>query len=251
MSSALQVLGIYSKNVKAYTGAGTTMQRSAHTTYYYVLRGQSDVYHIQPLNQERIPSGLFTKVLRDEFIAKFSPEMGYYQNTPLEELEILKELLLEGPEIFSPEAEDGKIQELVRVLLLNPGEKNLPANKEAHARLSAVIEVLFTKNETFVEEQRQDFNDSGISLRKRKKYDEALTFYIKALEINPDDENLYFNIARSYYETGNKEEALVHIEKALKINPLMEVAILFKKYLLKTKKKKAKPKPITIEPETE
>jgi len=89
----------------------------------------------------------------------------------------------------------------------------------------------------FEEENKHIFNEFGITLRKTKMYDEALANYMKALEISPQDENLYFNIARLYYDLGELEKAQEWLEKALNINPDFREARQFKDILAAAAKK--------------
>ena len=88
-----------------------------------------------------------------------------------------------------------------------------------------------------MESQRQEFNLFAISLRKQSLFDEAITFYDRAIQINPNDENLHFNTARAHFDAGNNDMALKHLDKALEIAPALEVASMFKKYIVKRKKK--------------
>jgi tetratricopeptide (TPR) repeat protein len=50
-------------------------------------------------------------------------------------------------------------------------------------------------------------------------FEEAVRNYTKALEIDANDEALYFNMARAYKEWGNNPEALNNIRKAMELNP--------------------------------
>ncbi len=78
-----------------------------------------------------------------------------------------------------------------------PGSNNPKANlgmgtvqctKENFDKLTEIIQVLLNLDAVFLEEQRQEFNLFAIVLRKSKRYNEALTFYKKALQIYPNDE---------------------------------------------------------------
>jgi tetratricopeptide (TPR) repeat protein len=56
-------------------------------------------------------------------------------------------------------------------------------------------------------------------LRKLGKYDEAIAHYEKAIHICPDDEHLYFNCARAYYEKMEIGQAKEWVRRALKRDP--------------------------------
>ncbi|NDV25721.1 M48 family metallopeptidase [Desulfovibrio sp. JC010] len=256
MGNSHEILGVYSQNIKSHIGTGTTAKRTVNTTYHYVTRVGIH-YHTQPLNEQDVPSGMVNIVAEKDFIKQYSPEVYYYQRKTLPALKTLHAKIEKGEEAF----EEGKLDEaehaFAEALLLDPdnpkanlGMGTVQCSKENFEKLAEVIKVLLNLDTVFLEEQRHEFNIFGIALRKNKRYKEAISFYSKALEIHQDDENLHFNIARAYFETNNKEDALIHIEKALEINPEQEATILFKKYLLKKKKKKkAKPKPAVPEHE--
>ena len=62
-------------------------------------------------------------------------------------------------------------------------------------------------------------NNNGISLRSSGQYDQALSVYSKGIELRPNEEGLYYNMARAFFEKGDKPGALDSLEKVLKINP--------------------------------
>ena len=92
--------------------------------------------------------------------------------------------------------------------------------KEVFRKLSEIDAI-------FEEENKHIFNEFGIELRKANMTDEALANYLKALEISPKDENLYFNIARLYYDAKDFEKASEWIKKSITFNPHFREAIQF------------------------
>ncbi|MBF0551606.1 MAG: tetratricopeptide repeat protein [Deltaproteobacteria bacterium] len=78
------------------------------------------------------------------------------------------------------------------------------------------------------------YNLVGIALRKVGRYEEAVRQYKKALELMPGDENIYYNIARAYYEMGDVKQAETNVRAALNINPKFEEATLFLKAIGKS-----------------
>ena len=62
------------------------------------------------------------------------------------------------------------------------------------------------------------FNRLGIAFRKQKKYKQAVANYIKAIKINNQDENLYFNLGRCFLEMGEIEKAKKSMSQAVSIN---------------------------------
>ena len=59
----------------------------------------------------------------------------------------------------------------------------------------------------------------GLPLRKEKDFEKAVTAFRKALSIRSDDEGLYYNLSRSYIESGDWKSAKSAMEEGIKINP--------------------------------
>ena len=68
----------------------------------------------------------------------------------------------------------------------------------------------------------QTYNSNGIRFRKEGDYDKAIGEFEKALAILPDDEGLYYNIARVQVERKDWKLAESSLREALKINPLFK-----------------------------
>jgi tetratricopeptide (TPR) repeat protein len=83
----------------------------------------------------------------------------------------------------------------------------------------------------FEEEHKHLFNDFGINMRKNKMYDQALQYYLRAEELVRNDEHLFHNIARCYFEKGNVEACKEYLLKSFAVNPNLEASRQFWVYL--------------------
>jgi Flp pilus assembly protein TadD len=63
------------------------------------------------------------------------------------------------------------------------------------------------------------FNTLGVRLRKSGDLAGALHAYRQAIELTPDDENIYFNMSKAHYFMGNIVEAKVSVDEAMQRNP--------------------------------
>lgn len=63
------------------------------------------------------------------------------------------------------------------------------------------------------------YNAAGIQYRKEEDFEKAVTSFKKALFVRPDDEGLYYNMARSYMEAGDLKSAKNTMEEGLQTNP--------------------------------
>jgi tetratricopeptide (TPR) repeat protein len=92
--------------------------------------------------------------------------------------------------------------------------KNHPAKAESYFR--AAIDA---KRDVLDKSDIKTFNNLGIALRKQGKWRAGLDVYQKALEISPEDENLYYNMAMAFYEGKLFRQATERLDEALKLNP--------------------------------
>ena len=65
----------------------------------------------------------------------------------------------------------------------------------------------------------EEYNSAGIRYRKEKAFDRAVTTFKKALFVRPDDEGLYYNLARAYIEADDWKSAKNTMEEILQNQP--------------------------------
>ena len=82
------------------------------------------------------------------------------------------------------------------------------------------------------------YNTLGMENRETKNFTGAVANYQKAIAVSPQDENLHYNLARTFFEEGKSEKAEASLDKALKINPEFSEGKVFYDYLLKLNKAK-------------
>ena len=201
-----------------------------------------------------LPSGKFKMILLDDNYQ----QTGYGEEVPASDLGTRFTAL---PEDFEPPTQDLAAQQSDRITAraerhlakqeynsaefefsnaLKLNEKNVKANfglgktylamgetgkaKETFQKLATIDAVLELDN-------RHIFNEFGIQLRKMGMFDEALGHYEKALSVTPNDENLWFNKGRCYFEAGKSKDALAALKRALEININFEDARQFLLYM--------------------
>jgi len=77
-------------------------------------------------------------------------------------------------------------------------------------------------------------NRLGIALRKQGKWREAIEEYMVAVDVSPHDENIRFNMAMAYMEGKEYHRALMHLRKAVEINPEFYAGNAFVSYSIGT-----------------
>jgi tetratricopeptide (TPR) repeat protein len=122
----------------------------------------------------------------------------------------------EKREFFSAEHEYNQVLSLERDhLKANLGKgKALFARGDKEAAMK-VFSKLSNLNALYDKENKHIFNELGIELRKKRMFEEAISNYLKALSIDPEDEVLYYNLGRAFYEKGYPDEAFAHLKKAI------------------------------------
>lgn len=233
-----QILGVYSKQEVKDVGSGATRRGHQEITFWFVRRVDTDEYEVQPLNSNHVPSGMRVTMSKGMFLQGYTPEPNYYETRTLPALKSLQKKIELGEKFFQQGLLSKAEKEFLKAVMVD--DQNAQANlglgavyseQGDFAKVRKVIGVLLNNDDAFREEQRQQFNIFGISLRKQGLHEDAIRFYSKALDVDPNDEHLHFNLARVYFDHGEELECLKHIETALKLNPQFEAGRKFLEYL--------------------
>ncbi len=83
---------------------------------------------------------------------------------------------------------------------------------------------LDAKGKNLTREDLNTFNMLGINLRQQGRWQDALVEYKKALQVAPDDENLYYNMGMANAEGRDFSAARDNMVKALELNPALPQA---------------------------
>jgi tetratricopeptide (TPR) repeat protein len=234
VSDDCEVMGVYSHSTKYEYKVGERGSRYRNGTFWFVRRRSDDIYEVRPLNANHVPSGVTRLISRDDFLKQYTPELSYYQDNTLPCLDALQKKVRLGRRYFNLGQMDRAEQEFCSAVLMQEdsadahmGLSEVYAEQQEFTKLRTVLDKLLNIDEVFREEQRHRFNEFGINLRKLGRFDDAIRFYAKALEVNDEDENLHFNIARAFHGRGRSEECRKHLARALALNPSMPEARSF------------------------
>ena len=240
MSDYPEVLGVYSLLIDADIGTGGTTVRHDNVTYWYARQLSEEDFEVQPLNAHHVPSGVRSTMKELDFLKQYTPEPTYYKLHTVPALETLARKVTMGEDAFAKGDLDEAERQFIKALMID--ELNVDANfglgevyseKKEFKKLKRILNTLLGLDEAFTYEYRQKFNHFGISLRKNGHYDESIRYYQKSLEIVKSDENVYFNLARVYFEKGLNDHCISNLKQALDINPKFTEAQKFLKYCRK------------------
>lgn len=240
MSDYPQILGVYSLQIEAEVGTGGTQSTHDNVTYWYARQLSTEEFEVQPLNAQHVPSGIRTELKEMDFLKQYTPEPGYYKIHTVPALKTLAKKIEMGEEAFAEGDMDEAESQFIKALMID--NKSIDANyglgevyseTKEFEKLRKVLDTLLGISEAFSFEYRQKFNQFGISLRKNGHYDESIRYYEKSLEIVENDENVYFNLARVFFEKGMNSQCVTSLEQALSINPEFIEAQKFLRYCKK------------------
>ncbi|MDL2315932.1 tetratricopeptide repeat protein [Desulfovibrio sp. OttesenSCG-928-A18] len=236
------ISGVFSSQEVKKVGTGTTTRRSIQKAFWFCQEQDDGQFEVQPLNVNYVPSGPKKKVSREQFLASFSPEPELYVTSVFPKMREVNKTLARAErhrangELYSAEMEFGNAlkvdEENIRanfglgITYLERGETNKADN---------IFERLVKLEAAFDHEHKHLFNEFGINLRKNGMIDQALTYYERALELSPHDENLLHNLARAYLEKKDLDKALDFLLRSLDMNPTIESSIKFLLWLVSKK----------------
>ncbi|MEF2145680.1 MAG: tetratricopeptide repeat protein [Desulfovibrionaceae bacterium] len=218
--------GVFSLQKTMKIGAGTTAKRVKKVFNYLVTELDTEQVTIQPLDDNFAAVGNKEVISREQLLADYLPEPGIWQKEVLPRMREVQKLVARGDkfrkrgETFTAEFEYTKA--------LKIDERNVRANfgiglvymeRGDEDKAREVFERVVQIDAAFEDEHKHLFNEFGISLRKSGLFDEAVGYYVRALELAADDENLHYNLARAYYEKGNHPEAARELVKCLEMQP--------------------------------
>lgn len=227
-----QTLGVFTPSKTGKRGLGKTRKAERQQAYWYVRRLSDEEFEVQPLNANHLPSGVKRVLSKSKFLRNYSPVPDYYETHTLPAMRSLNKKIELGEAYFKEGLLSEAEHEFLKATMVD--EENAQANlglgtvyseQQKFSKVRKVLKTLSNSDVAFQEVLRQQFNTFGISLRKQGLHKEAINFYTKALEFNPNDEHLLFNLARALFEKGDTLECLRTLETALKINPYFEEAI--------------------------
>jgi len=225
----MKINGVFYEETTITLGTGHTQKTQRVKNYCLAEQLDDETVQVSFLGNEGQPTGIVVKTPYDEFLNKYTFEPDYKIKTK-EEREHDKHVAL-AERHRSRKEHNSAEWEYTSALKIDPesikanfGIGTLYMEMGQTEKAKSVFRKLSQVEAIFEEENKHIFNEFGIELRKSGMAEEALSNYLKALEISPHDEHLYFNIARLYYDAEDWEFALQWIEKCISFNPAFREA---------------------------
>lgn len=222
------ILGCYQSVKRQKMGKSGTGRDFTQTIEWLVLRLPPDGILLFPLGQDRLPLPMQKSTSSDNFLAHFLPEPLLYEEYLAPAARVLSKLLAEAKDTPLDQGNLSEAERALYTVILSALDSTGHADPASAVRTVLETSVGMQAADNV---QKANINAFGIHLRKRKNFDSAIQFYRKALELDPADTRLLFNLARAYFEKGDNAACRSVLEQAISLSPKFTEAQKFLNYL--------------------
>lgn len=212
----------YSESMESH-GSGQTKRKDMARISWFVLFLDNGKFRTLALDGEGLPTSQGRTVEAEGFILHFVPDYVRYSKTVLPVLESIRRAVeLEGGACLK--GLDARERQVVQAILSI--KKGLENDEEKAAFLGSLLTNLPNPAKLFVT-HKKTLNQESINLRKKGDYSLAVGLYNNVLKMHPEDEHILFNIARVYYDQGERAACRKYLELALEREPSFREAKTF------------------------
>ncbi|MDR2695411.1 MAG: tetratricopeptide repeat protein [Deltaproteobacteria bacterium] len=219
------VLGSYSTRKQALMGTGATRQERLQTIMWLAAQLPTADICVQPLDSANLPTGIVSTISSSDFFQHYLPEADCYDQHIRPGAIKLSEWMGAAGTPLPQEKPDRETGLFLRGFLsILHGEASMAMREGDPDTLRLLVHQAVGMR--FFDHFQIGISLAAVRQRKERNYPLAIDFYSRALEIREDD-HLFFNIARTYYEMKNIDAAKECLAKALALNPELAVARQF------------------------
>lgn len=238
--SETRINGVFSTTTKVVVGFGHTKKKTDQNVLVYASEGEDGNITIKALNEKFVPTGTAKVISKENLMRNYLPEPDIYMRQVYPVIRKLSQTVARGERHLNNGENYSAEMEFKKALRID--EENIRAtfglgisylNRGDSKSGEIVFRRLVKLKGAFEPRHKHMFNEFGIQLRKNRMFSQAIKYYARASKFSEKDENLYFNMARTYLEYGRKSMAMKFVDKALSINPSFDEAVNFKAYLQK------------------
>ena len=232
--------GIYFKITVSTIGTGATQRDVQAKIFCEARETDDDRVEVRYLAFNGRPSGILEILTKNDFLSDFIYYASTYPNQSPAQKSMEKHIAvadqhLRKKEYFAAEYEYDKALRLDEENVRASFGKGLAIMERGdHEKARRIFTNLAQIEAFFLDENKHLFNEFGMRLRRLSLCDEAVRHYEKAISISPDDEHLYFNLARAYFEKQEIEKARKWVKIAIRSDPNFTEALEFLKKIEET-----------------
>ncbi len=229
---------VYVQRTTMRLGTGSTSRNAESETFYEGFPQDDGTCKLVLLDMNDNLTGLIEMVNEAELNGKYERVENYFKDKKSpEEEKALKKVAqanhhLERKEYNSAEFEfDAAIRIDKRNLEANIGKGEALIGQGELGAAKEVLDKVAEFDELYDKSNKHHFNHFGMTARQAGFPDRAIEAYRKALSIDATDEGLHYNIGRALYEAGQFQEALVEVERVLRMTPQHPDALELKRHI--------------------
>lgn len=224
-----RILGVFTTEKSQKMGKGGTTRDFVQKIRWFVIETSNGEFAVLPENDQGLPMPLVETVSRKTFMADYAPDPLALAEVVAPVLAALKARLAPG----QPALVEKQLPENERALFaaLCAVHAVAPAGSDPRATAMRLVATASTEKNEVIRDQQANINTFGIALRKERHFDGAIAYYQKALELDPTDDHILFNIARAHFDKGDATHCRQFLDRALKANPDFIEARKFLNYL--------------------
>jgi len=233
-----KIKGLFSTQTVEKVGTGTTQRKTISKMYWYCTQGEDDQIGVQALNKNMVPAGATSMVPLEDFLNRYNPEPEMYLKTVYPKMQEVAASVSRAESSRQQGALYSAQFEYENALAVD--EENVRANfglgltyveRGETTKAQDILGRLVGLEAAFAPEHKHLFNEFGISLRKSRMVDQSIEYYTRALSLTNVDENLHYNMARAYFDKGDREKCREHLMEARRLNPDHEEVKKFLEFL--------------------
>ncbi|HXK46821.1 MAG TPA: tetratricopeptide repeat protein [Deltaproteobacteria bacterium] len=233
-----KIQGIFYEESTITLGTGHTQKTQTAKNYCRAEQVDDEKVKLSFLGNEGQPTGIVIDLTINEFLKKFTLDPEYRVKTREEADRDRHIAIAEKHRVHGePNSAEFEYEKALKIdpesVRANFGIGTLYMEMGQTGKAKEIFRKLSQIEAIFEEENKHIFNEFGIELRKAGMEEEALANYQKAITISPEDEHLYFNVARLYYGMKELDNAVEWLGKALEINPRFIEAEQLKSLILR------------------
>ncbi len=243
-----KIEGIYFERKSMTQGIGHTAKVAVNEIHYFATSPEEGKVSLEIVNFEGKATGICAEVIEQkDFFKRFKscsfhdckyklvymdPEQRKVEEKVIQGKEFLekKNYLQAEKELESAcqmDAKHIKAHYALGKVYLEKGEKE---------KAQQVFERLSQLDDLFAKENRRVFKELGVDLRKAKMSELAMSNYRKATKIYPNDNGLYYGLARVYGALPEYDKAVKCLKKCLSLKPDHEKASQYLEHVEKKRR---------------
>lgn len=213
-------------------GIHSTARKTTSETFYEAFPQDDGRVKLVLLDMNDQSTALTEIVDQEELAAGYELVPDYFKNRKAPKEKAVSKKVAQGKEhlrrqeFHSAEYEfDEAIKIDDRNLEAHAGKGEALIGQNDLEGAKVVLDKLADFDELYQKPNKHVFNSFGITLRQAGFLDRALKAYMRALKMDPKDENLLYNMSLALIAKGDAGQGLKILRKVLKLNPDHQEAV--------------------------